>query len=101
NGCNGTVIVSIIFNGIDDLDPLAFGLFPNPTTGAITLQVSTLMQDVNMQVLDATGRVVFTQDALVLQGATTFDFSNLSTGTYTIVIRNDNGTSVRRLSIQN
>ena len=54
-----------------------------------------------MQVLDATGRVVFTQDALVLQGATTFNFSNLSTGTYTIVIRNDNGSSVRRLSIQN
>ena len=101
NGCNGTVIVTIVFNGIDDIDPLAFGLFPNPTTGAITLQVSTLMQDVNMQVLDATGRVVFTQDALVLQGATTFNFSNLSTGTYTIVIRNDNGTSVRRLSVQN
>ena len=101
NGCDGVANVSIIFNGIDNLDPLAFGLFPNPSSGAITLQVSTLMQDVNMQVLDATGRVVFTQDALVLQGATTFDFSNLSTGTYTIVIRNDNGTSVRRLSIQN
>jgi hypothetical protein len=101
NGCTGGANVSIIFNGIDNLDPLAFGLFPNPTSGAITLQVSTLMQDVNMHVLDATGRVVFTQDALVLQGATTFDFSNLSTGTYTIVIRNDNGTSVRRLSIQN
>ena len=101
NGCNGTVNVTIVFNGIDDIDPLAFGLFPNPTSGAITLQVSTLMQDVNMQVLDATGRVVFTLDALVLQGATTFNFSNLSTGTYTIVIRNDNGSSVRRLSIQN
>ena len=101
NGCEGVANVSIIFNGIDDIDPLAFGLFPNPTTGAITLQVSSLLQDVNMQVLDATGRVVFTQDALVLQGATTFNFSNLSTGTYTIVIRNDNGSSVRRLSIQN
>ena len=101
NGCNGTVIVSIIFNGVDDIDPLAFGLFPNPTTGAITLQVSSLMQDVNMLVLDATGRVVFTQDALVLQGATTFDLSNLSTGTYTVMIQNDNGTSVRRLSVQN
>lgn len=101
NGCNGTVLVSIIFNGIDNIDPLAFGLFPNPTTGAITLQVSSLIQDVNMQVFDATGRVVFTQDALVLQGATTFDFSNLSTGTYTVMIQNDNGTSIRRLSVQN
>jgi hypothetical protein len=100
-GCMGTATVSNIFNSIYDIDPLAFGLFPNPTTGAITLQVSNVMKDVKMQVLDATGRVVFTQDALVLQGATTFNFSNLSTGTYTIMISNDNGTSVRRLSIQN
>ena len=100
-GCMGTATVTNIFNSIYDIDPLAFGLFPNPTTGAITLQVSNVMKDVKMQVLDATGRVVFTQDALVLQGATTFNFSNLSTGTYTIMISNDNGTSVRRLSIQN
>ncbi|MDA0731774.1 MAG: T9SS type A sorting domain-containing protein [Bacteroidetes bacterium] len=100
-GCMGTDSVSNIFNSIYDIDPLAFGLFPNPTTGAITLQVSNVMKDVKMQVLDATGRVVFTQDALVLQGATTFNFSDLSTGTYTIMISNDNGSSVRRLSIQN
>ena len=100
-GCRGTATVTNIFNSIYDMDPLAFGLFPNPTTGAITLQVSNVMKDVKMQVLDATGRVVFTQDALVLQGATTFNFSDLSTGTYTIMISNDNGTSVRRLSIQN
>ena len=60
-----------------------------------------MMKDVKMQVLDATGRVVFTQDALVLQDATTFNFTDLSTGTYTIMISNDNGTSIRRLSIQN
>ena len=100
-GCMGTASVSSAFNSIYDIDPLAFGLFPNPTTGAITLQVSNVMKDVKMQVLDATGRVVFTQDALVLQGATTFNFSDLSTGTYTIMISNDNGTSIRRLSIQN
>jgi plastocyanin len=100
-GCMGTATVTNIFNSIYDIDPLAFGLFPNPTTGAITIQVSNVMKDVKMQVLDATGRVVFTQDALVLQGATTFNFSALSTGTYTIMISNDNGTSVRRLSIQN
>ena len=82
------------------MDPLAFGLFPNPTTGAITLQSNTEMYDVNMQLLDATGRVVYTQSNLIVQGSVNFNFSNLSTGTYTMMLSNDAGVSVRRLSIQ-
>jgi len=102
NGCTGTADVNVDDTyGLNDIDPLAFGLFPNPTSGIVTLQVSTLMDDVRMQVLDATGRVVFTQEAIVLQGATTFDFSGIATGTYTIMISNAEGTSVRRLAIQN
>ena len=98
NGC--TASSEVTQTGLNDLDPLAFGMFPNPTTGAITLQVSTEMHDVNLQVFDATGRVVFTQSNLILQGSTSLDFSNLSTGTYTIMLNNNNGVSVRRLSIQ-
>jgi len=98
NDCS--VIVDATQTELNDIDPLAFGLFPNPTTGAITLQVSTEMHDVNMQVFDATGRVVFTQSNLIVQGSISLDFSNLSTGTYTIMLNNNNGVSVRRLSIQ-
>ena len=98
NDC--TVIVDATQTELNDIDPLAFGLFPNPTTGAITLQVSTEMYDVNMQVFDATGRVVFSQSNLVVQGSISLDFSNLSTGTYTIMLNNNNGVSVRRISIQ-
>ena len=98
NGCTDSSEVTQ--TGLNDLDPLAFGMFPNPTTGAITLQVSTEMHDVNLQVFDATGRVVFTQSNLIVQGSISLDFSNLSTGTYTIMLNNNNGVSVRRLSIQ-
>ena len=97
--CLGSVVVTAV-SGIDVLDPLAFGLFPNPTTGAITLQSNTEMYDVNMQLLDATGRVVYTQSNLIVQGSVNFNFSNLSTGTYTMMLSNDAGVSVRRLSIQ-
>jgi hypothetical protein len=100
DGCVGGTNVSVNFNGIYDIDPLAFGLFPNPTTGAITLQVSTEMHDVNMQVFDATGRVVFTQSNLIVQGSISLDLSNLSTGSYSMMLSNNNGVSVRRLSIQ-
>ncbi|PCJ81088.1 MAG: hypothetical protein COA49_07235 [Bacteroidetes bacterium] len=98
--CSTSTTVTVILNGIENIDPLAFGMFPNPTTGDVTIQVSSVMEDVRMRVLDATGRVVFTQDAVVLQGATTFNFSGIATGTYTIMLSNDMGTSVRRLSIQ-
>ena len=100
NVCIGEANITINFNGIYDIDPLAFGLFPNPTNGAITLQVSTDMHDVNMQVFDATGRVVFTQSNLIVQGSISLDLSNLSTGTYSMMLSNNNGVSVRRLSIQ-
>ena len=98
NDCS--VIVDATQTGLIDIDPLAFGLFPNPTTGAITLQVSTEMYDVIMQVFDATGRVVFTQSNLIVQGSISLDFSSLSNGTYTIMLNNNKGVSVRRLFIQ-
>ena len=98
NGCTSSSEVTQ--TGLNDLDPLAFGMFPNPTTGAITLQVSTEVEDLNMQVFDATGRVVFAQDNLIVQGSISLDFSYLSTGTYTIMLSNENGVSVRRLSLQ-
>jgi len=98
NGCMETIDVTQ--TELNDIEPLAFGLFPNPTTGAITLQVSTEMDDVNMQVFDATGRVVFTQSNLIIQGSISLDFSNLSTGTYSMILSNNKGVSVRRLSIQ-
>ena len=84
NGCVDSLDVS--YTGLNDLNPLAFGLFPNPTTGAITLQVSTELADVKMQVFDATGRIVFFQDNMIVQGSISLDFSYLSTGTYTCLL---------------
>jgi hypothetical protein len=99
-GCTASTTVTVILNGIEIVEPLAFGMFPNPSTGSVTIQVASVVEDVRMQVLDATGRLVYTQEAVVLQGATIFNFSGIATGTYTIMLSNDLGTSVRRLSIQ-
>ena len=98
NGCTASSEVSQ--TGLNELDPLAFELFPNPTSGAITLQVSTEVEDLNMQVFDATGRIVLTQDYMISQSSISLDLSYLSTGTYTIMLSNDHGVSFLRLSIQ-
>ena len=53
-----------------------------------------------MQVLDASGRVVWSKENMVLQGQVMVDLSGLSSGTYNVMLSDDRGVSVQRLSIQ-
>ena len=80
---------------------IAFGMFPNPTNGEVTLNVAGAHAGVLMQVLDASGRVVWSKDNMVLQGNVMIDLSTLSSGTYNVMLSDDRGVSVQRLSIQN
>ena len=98
NGCTASSEVSQ--TGLNELDPLAFELFPNPTSGEVTIQISSESEELSMQVFDATGRIVLTQDYMILQSSISLDLSYLSTGTYTIMLSNDHGVSFLRLSIQ-
>ena len=86
--------------GLNELDSLVVQIFPNPTSGEVTLDISSTLEEFNMQVFDATGRMVFAQDYLISQSSRSFDFSFLSTGTYTIMLSNDHGVSLLRLSLQ-
>ena len=79
---------------------LAFGMFPNPTTGEVTLTVAGFHTGVTVQVLDGAGRVVWTEQNVALQGNTVLDLSSLSSGTYNVMLSDDRGVSVKRLAIQ-
>ena len=79
---------------------LAFGMFPNPTTGEVTLRVDGFHAGVTMQVMDGAGRVVWSEQNLALQGNTVFDLSRLSAGTYNVMLSDERGISVKRLAIQ-
>ena len=79
---------------------IAFGMFPNPTNGEVTVNVSGAHTGVLMQVLDASGRVVWSKGNMVLQGQVMVDLSGLSSGTYNVMLSDDRGVSVQRLSIQ-
>ena len=98
NGCTASSEVSQTV--LNELDPLAFGMFPNPTSGEVTLQISSELEELNMQVFDATGRMVLSQDYVILQSSISLDFSYLSAGTYTVMLSNNHGVSLLRLSIQ-
>ena len=83
-----------------DFDRLEFGMFPNPTTGEVTLRVDGFHAGVTMQVMDGAGRVVWSEQNLALQGNTVFDLSRLSAGTYNVMLSDERGISVKRLAIQ-
>ena len=87
-------------DGIEEASMLAFGMFPNPTTGEVTLRVQGFCVGVNIQVMDAAGRVVWTQQNLALNYNTTIDLSGLRPGTYNVMLSDERGVSVKRLIIQ-
>jgi hypothetical protein len=79
---------------------IAFGMFPNPSNGEVTLNVAGHHAGVLMQVLDASGRVVWSETNMVLQGNVMLDLSALSSGTYNVMLSDERGVSIQRLSIQ-
>ena len=91
--CVGTTFVF-------EYERLEFGMFPNPTTGEVTLRVDGFHAGVTMQVMDGAGRVVWSEQNLALQGNTVFDLSRLSAGTYNVMLSDERGISVKRLAIQ-
>ena len=61
-----------------EFDGLEIDMFPNPTSGEVTFRVDGFHAGMMMQVMDASGRVVWSEPNLSLQGNTTFDLSQLT-----------------------
>jgi Secretion system C-terminal sorting domain len=66
-------------------------LFPNSSTGAVTLSLSQYEQLQSVNVLDVTGRVVHSGNSAVL------DLSELPSGIYTVVANTNRGTVASKL----
>lgn len=86
--------------GIEELAVRTLALFPNPNDGRFTLELPEGMNGSSeLQVLDLTGRAVAQQQ---FSGASIeqVDLSNLPSGFYTLVLRNNGRTFTGRASIQ-
>ena len=90
-GCDSTVYLHVVANpvGIDDVDLEVIGLYPNPTTGRVTISSDNV---VKVEVMDITGRKVAT-----FHGTNTFDIGHLAEGSYTLRITLDQGTTIRKV----
>ena len=92
--------VCVGITSVFDREELEFRMFPNPTTGELTLRVGGQHSGVKVEVLDGAGRVVWSESNQTLQGNTVIDLSHLSAGSYNVMLSDERGLSVQRLVIE-
>jgi hypothetical protein len=87
--------------GMQDIPlPGSFLVYPNPTNGLLTIQLQDVMADnVQVQVLDVTGRVVHDQQMSFSGGTGQLDLWGLQTGNYTIRLVTDQWLKTQRVQV--
>lgn len=69
-------------------------IYPNPTTGLVTVNIANLM-DAKLQVLDITGKVLINQS--LINKATTIDLKYLTSGMYLFKVSSNQGNSISKI----
>lgn len=84
NSCTNTATADFVVDAcssLDELDELFVNVYPNPTNGTVQI-LTNLSGDINIQVVDLTGKV------LINTTDKTLDLSGLATGKYIVQISN-------------
>ena len=76
-----------------------FSVYPNPSNGQISLNMTTNLREGQIQILDINGRVVFAQDNL-LEGTININASELATGVYLLQVSNQTISETTKLIIK-
>jgi hypothetical protein len=93
------VLVEVAPQGINDGSVSGFAVYPVPTDASLTIDFGTIAGEVDMDLVDVTGRIVNTQHRTV-KGNSTFDVSALARGEYTLRVRHADGLIVRRVVVR-
>lgn len=94
-GCSG-VTTTYVFNyslGIEEQEVGTVALFPNPNNGHFSLRNRGERQQLDLQLMDITGKVVYAQNNVVLENGVEFpiDLDGIAGGTYVLnMIHEDN-----------
>lgn len=76
-----------------------FSIFPNPSNGLISINMTASLGEGQVQIIDLNGRVVFSQDML-LEGTLNVNASDLSQGVYLIQVANQTVSETAKLIIR-
>ena len=85
-----------------ELDQLNIEIFPNPATNFVAIQIMGLIDDnLNIQLVDMTGREVSKGQINAGSTISYFDTSNLKSGEYLVRISSSEGLITKKLNITN
>ncbi|MEO8088351.1 MAG: T9SS type A sorting domain-containing protein, partial [Bacteroidota bacterium] len=77
-----------------------YNLYPNPTSGIVTLNLKSKSSTATVQVIDVMGKLVYSQNCSGTMIKKSFDFSALAKGIYSLVIISANEKTTEKLVIQ-
>lgn len=86
--------------GLDNLQTLDAAIYPNPTKGLVSVQLTdkTSADNSTLTVINPLGQTVFTQQ--LIQTKTDVDLSNYPKGIYVLKVENDNHFSFHKLIVE-
>jgi hypothetical protein len=86
--------------GLDNLQTLDAAIYPNPTKGIVSVQLTdkTSADNSTLTVINPLGQTVFTQQ--LIQTKTDVDLSNYPKGIYVLKVENDNHFSFHKLIVE-
>ena len=86
---------SVMVVGIDGAEAILLGLYPNPATVSVTLELG---ETSNVTIVDAAGRKVASQT--MNEGKNVVDLDGYASGAYYVRVTGATGTVVRKLVIK-
>ncbi len=90
--------------GIDKVsEQLDWSIYPNPTNTEFSVRINTAITGtLQIRLLDAVGRIVFTNETTALGESNTIQVpvGNLEKGMYSVVIENEKGRFVKKIVVQ-
>ena len=99
-GCEGTAVVGINVNACTSLSKTGDAntdvkLYPNPTNGKLTVELSSSLTNAGLEIVDLTGKVVFV--ATINQNNTDLSLISLSNGVYFVKIKSNDLVKVLKI----
>lgn len=102
NGCTGTAASFTITvencAGIEDPELKLVIIYPNPTSGLLTVNNIPTNKLTNVELFDAAGRLVLSSK--ISGSSMNFDLSNYASGTYNLIFTGPTSKLVKRLEIK-
>ena len=85
----------------DRTDPSGIMVYPNPTTGLITIGFDNDPGAVEVMVMNTLNKVLFTESRNTLSGTELkFDLSNLAKGIYVLKLKTDKMEKITKIILQ-